>query len=143
MDHFVQSSVHSIPNQKKKQKTKQCINFIYIGTTEVKLYRDPTFPHDRALGDSGEEKLPFNEQKPRSRLMAGGPLPSLVLWLLLLAAGSCAATVVFGQTKYVVFCHSCQIALVVDSLTMLSLYVSQQSIMSAPDSCCRYAASHL
>lgn len=143
MDHFVQSSVHSIPNQKKTKKTKQCINFNYKGTTEVKLYRDPTFPHDRALGDSGEEKLPFNEQKPRSRLMAGGPLPSLVLWLLLLAAGSCAATVVFGQIKYVVFCHSCQIALVVDSLTMLSLYVSQQSIMSASDSCCRYAASHL
>lgn len=66
--------------KKKTKKTKQCINFNYKGTTEVKLYRDPTFPHDRALGDSGEEKLGFNEQKPRSRLMAGGPLPSLVLW---------------------------------------------------------------
>ena len=30
------------------------------------IYRDPTVPHEQALGDSGKEKLPFNGKKPRT-----------------------------------------------------------------------------
>lgn len=72
----------------QSQTTQYLIQCIYIAPTEssqgtlhkrVQTYteRNPTIPHEQALGDRGEEQLPLMEEISSTRLGVGGRI-----WLM-------------------------------------------------------------
>lgn len=50
-----------------KQRQQIQVKLFHCKLIQFLIITEPTFPHEQALGNNGEENLPFTGQKPQSR----------------------------------------------------------------------------